>query len=309
MLRTCATRIKPLAKIHFSATCSIPITATTTTTKTLLRKKCTLFEARIPASSRSTFDVNSTTNTINTTKRTFFSTSLKRRAVAGVTEEKTPPPPPPPKSSRKGPHPLALLAVASVGVSFYLVLVRTRGGPGSGKGTQSENLVKDFGFIHLSAGDLLRIEKERPGSKYGDLIDRLMKAGEIVPMEITIALLEQAMRESGGKRFLIDGFPRKMDQAMKFEEDVVEAHSILYFDCPEEVMLERLLNRGKTSGRVDDNIDSIRKRFITFKQQSYPVVEYYQRQGKVHSISCVDSPELVYQKVKKIFNEEFNENK
>ncbi|CAG8538233.1 3676_t:CDS:2 [Ambispora gerdemannii] len=297
MLRTCATRIKPLAKTHLA-----------TTTKILIRKKCTLSDTRIPMASRSTIttcNIINSTNAINATKRTFFSTPLKRRAAA---EGATPPPPSPPKS-RKGPHPLALLAVASVGFSFYLVLVRTRGGPGSGKGTQSENLVKDFGFIHLSAGDLLRAEQQRPDSLYGELIDKAIKAGEIVPMEITIVLLEQAMRESGGKRFLIDGFPRKMDQAIKFEEDVVEAHSVLFFDCPEKVMLERLLERGKTSGRADDNLDSIRKRFITFKQQSYPVVEYYQKQSKVHSISCEDSPDTVYQEVKKTFNAEFNENK
>ncbi|KAG9306633.1 hypothetical protein G9A89_004180 [Geosiphon pyriformis] len=254
-----------------------------------------------------------------------------------------------PPSIRRGPNPFALLGVASLGFAVYLLLLRTRetekkekemvdiaktvlnesqtvtspkkftkddvtvvfvlGGPGSGKGTQSENLVKDYGFIHLSAGDLLRAEQQRSGSKYGELIDNCIKSGEIVPMEITIALLEQAMRETGGKRFLIDGFPRAMDQAIKFEEDVVEAHSVLYFDCTEKVMLERLLNRGKTSGRADDNIDTIRKRFKTFLEQSYPVVEYYKNLGKVHSILCDDSPEVVYTRVKKIFNDEFNENK
>lgn len=67
---------------------------------------------------------------------------------------------------------------------------------------------------------MLRAELQRPNSKYGDLISNYMKEGKIVPMEITIALLEQAMRESGAKRFLIDGFPRAMDQAIKFEDDV-----------------------------------------------------------------------------------------
>ncbi|KAF9907778.1 hypothetical protein BX616_000336, partial [Lobosporangium transversale] len=92
------------------------------------------------------------------------------------------------------------------------------GGPGVGKGTQCANLVRDFGFVHLSAGDLLRAEQERPGSQYGDLIRSYIKEGKIVPMEVTIALLENAMLASGQTRFLIDGFPRKMDQALKFEE-------------------------------------------------------------------------------------------
>ncbi|CAG8538253.1 3677_t:CDS:2 [Ambispora gerdemannii] len=189
-----------------------------------------------------------------------------------------------------------------------VMVVFVLGGPGSGKGTQSEKLVKDFGFIHLSAGDLLRAEQQRPDSLYSELIAKTIRDGEIVPSELTIALLEQSMRESGGKRFLIDGFPRKMDQAIKFEEDVIEAHSVLFFDCSEEVMLERLLERGKTSGRADDNIETIQKRFISFKQQSYPVIEYYQKLGKVHSISCEDLPDIVYQKVKNIYNEVFDEN-
>jgi UMP-CMP kinase len=159
------------------------------------------------------------------------------------------------------------------------------GGPGSGKGTNCARLVKDFGFVHLSAGDLLREEQERPGSEYGDLIRHHIKEGLIVPKEVTIALLRNAMKASGKTRFLIDGFPRAMDQALKFEEIVVEGKAVLYFECPEEVMLERLLNRGKTSGRADDNIESIRKRFKTFRDTSYPVIEYYEKQNKVFKAS------------------------
>lgn len=122
------------------------------------------------------------------------------------------------------------------------------GGPGAGKGTQCERLVKDYGFVHLSAGDLLRAEQNRTGSQYGDLIKSYIKEGKIVPSEITIALLENAMKaalkvEGNGKvesdgveysvgekheskwkdgkgRFLVDGFPREMGQAVKFDESV-----------------------------------------------------------------------------------------
>jgi hypothetical protein len=100
-----------------------------------------------------------------------------------------------------------------------------------GKGTQSSLLVEKYNFSHLSAGDLLRAEQERPGSEYGELIQTCIREGTIVPMRVTIKLLENAMRatlesksgsgwEAGKGRFLIDGFPRKMDQALKFEEDV-----------------------------------------------------------------------------------------
>ena len=135
------------------------------------------------------------------------------------------------------------------------------GGPGAGKGTQCSNLVRDYGFKHLSAGDLLREEQERPGSEFGEMIKSYIKDGKIVPMEVTIQLLENAMRatidENGIRKFLIDGFPRKMDQAIKFEEVVVPSKFTLFFDCPEETMRSRLLKRGETSGRSDDNEESI----------------------------------------------------
>lgn len=85
------------------------------------------------------------------------------------------------------------------------------GGPGSGKGTQCANLVRDYGFKHLSAGDLLREEQDRPGSEFGDMIKTYIKEGQIVPMEVTIQLLENAignaMEKESKKKFLIDGTP------------------------------------------------------------------------------------------------------
>lgn len=130
-------------------------------------------------------------------------------------------------------------------------------------------------------------------------------------MEVTIVLLENAMLEAIEKnkqtRFLIDGFPRKLDQAVKFEEvvsnslcwlpsitpclplhtkwQVVPCQFVLYFECPEEVLLKRLLKRGESSGRIDDNIESIKKRFHVFADTSFPVIEEYEKQGKVHKVS------------------------
>lgn len=150
------------------------------------------------------------------------------------------------------------------------------GGPGAGKGTQCANLVRDYKFTHLSAGDLLRAEQDRPDSEFGQLIKDYIKDGKIVPMEVTVQLLENAMtdvvkKQDGTGKFLIDGFPRKMDQALKFEETVVPSKFVLFFDCPEAEMQKRLLNRGKTSGRSDDNEESIKKRFKTFVETSMPV--------------------------------------
>ncbi|KAJ3500839.1 hypothetical protein NM208_g17060 [Fusarium decemcellulare] len=183
------------------------------------------------------------------------------------------------------------------------------GGPGAGKGTQCAKLVEGHGFTHLSAGDLLRAEQQREGSQYGDLIKDYIKNGLIVPMEVTIALLENAMTEviqksgSSKGRFLIDGFPRKMDQAVKFEETVCPAKLVLFFDCPEAVMEERLLQRGQTSGRSDDNAESIRKRFRTFIETSMPVVDEYEKQGKVIKVDATPTPNEVFATTEKVLNE------
>ncbi|KAL4889264.1 UMP-CMP kinase [Aspergillus ambiguus] len=189
------------------------------------------------------------------------------------------------------------------------------GGPGSGKGTQSTNLVRDYGFAHLSAGDLLRAEQVRDGSQYGDLIKTYIREGKIVPMEITVALLSNAMaailaeREqqpgggaTGKARFLIDGFPRKLDQAVFFEDTVCPSEMTLFLDCPEEVMEQRLLKRGETSGRDDDNAESIRKRFRTFVETSMPVVEAFEAQNKVVSVSATGSVDEVYARIREGFH-------
>ncbi|KIO32455.1 hypothetical protein M407DRAFT_241372 [Tulasnella calospora MUT 4182] len=193
------------------------------------------------------------------------------------------------------------------------------GGPGVGKGTQCANLVRDYGFVHLSAGDLLRAEQNREGSEYGQLIRDYIREGQIVPMEVTVKLLENAIREAlenpkpdagagwsdGQGRFLIDGFPRKMDQALKFDESVCPSAFVLFFKCSEEVMLQRLLERGKTSGREDDNVESIKKRFRTFEETSMPVVEMYREKGKTVELDAEKTIPEVYVDVKKAMDAKF----
>ena len=179
-----------------------------------------------------------------------------------------------------------------------VTVVYMLGGPGSGKGTQSMHLVQDYGFTHLSAGDLLREEQDREGSEFGEMIKQYIKDGAIVPMEVTVKLLENAMHsklgDSGKGRFLIDGFPRKMDQATFFEQSVCHSTCTLFLDCPEDVMRERLLNRGKTSGRSDDNEESIVKRFRTFVETSMPVVTHFKEEDRVIEVSAVGSELDVY---------------
>ena len=183
---------------------------------------------------------------------------------------------------------------------FDPVVAFVLGGPGSGKGTQCANIVSNYGYTHLSAGDLLRAEKAR-GSPQGQMIEGHMRAGTLVPQEVTIRLLQAAMENSGAKKFLIDGFPRAMDQAEAFEALIGPPSFVLFFDCPEEEMRKRLLSRGQTSGRVDDNEDAIVKRFRTFQERSLPVVGHYEKMSLVHRISAVPPPSVVFQQVRKAF--------
>jgi len=197
--------------------------------------------------------------------------------------------------------PLASTNVSPAFDPTKVTVVYILGGPGSGKGTQSANLVRDYGFVHLSAGDLLREEQDKEGSEYGQLIKDYIKDGKIVPMEITVKLLENAIRSKMSKdtadKFLIDGFPRKMDQAVFFEQSVCPSRCTLFLDCPEDVMRERLLNRGKTSGRSDDNEESIIKRFRTFVETSMPVVDMFEKEDKVVKVSAVGDVGEIYERI------------
>lgn len=192
--------------------------------------------------------------------------------------------------------------------SDQVTVVFVLGGPGAGKGTQCSRLVKDYHFIHLSAGDLLRAEQNREGSQFGSLINHYITEGLIVPQEITITLLKNSIEENykkGNTKFLVDGFPRKMDQAITFEEIIVPSKFVLFFDCPEDVMLKRLMERGKTSGRVDDNVESIKKRFKTFEETSMPVINMFASKNKVIKINCDQSVDEVYNDVQKNIKDRF----
>lgn len=163
--------------------------------------------------------------------------------------------------------------------------------------------MRDYHFTHLSAGDLLRAEQDRPGSEFGQLIKDYIKDGKIVPMEVTVQLLENAITDvvkgaDGKGKFLIDGFPRKMDQALKFEETVCPSRFVLFFDCPEKEMEKRLLERGKTSGRSDDNAESIKKRFKVFEETSMPVIDYFEEQGRVVKVLATKTPDEVYKETR-----------
>lgn len=117
--------------------------------------------------------------------------------------------------------------------------------------------------MHLSAGDLLRAERDS-GSETGEMIQRYISEGNIVPVEVTVGLLKAAMEKSGATRFLVDGFPRNEDNLMgwqKIMDPLADVEFVLFYDTDDETRLGRLLKRAETSGRTDDKKDVIMKRF------------------------------------------------
>jgi adenylate kinase len=159
------------------------------------------------------------------------------------------------------------------------------GPPGSGKGTQSERLTERFGLIHLSTGNLLREEIVKQ-SRLGLEAKSFMDNGQLVPDWVVIGMIRSAIANNPqAKGFLFDGFPRTVAQAQALDELLAEnqseIHTVLALQVAQEELVDRLLNRGKTSGRSDDiNEDIIRARIMEYENKTSPVAGYYEQFGK-----------------------------
>ena len=182
--------------------------------------------------------------------------------------------------------------------SEKMKIVFVLGGPGSGKGTLCQRIQQeDPQFQHLSAGDLLREERQR-GGELAAQINKIINEGGIVPAETTIELLKNAMVASGCKKFLIDGFPRNHENmTVWFDKmnDMCTIQLVLNLDLSEAIMTERILERGKTSGRTDDNAVAIKKRLATFNNDTVPVLKAFYLSGKLRTISSQPPPGVVFQ--------------
>lgn len=179
---------------------------------------------------------------------------------------------------------------------FNLILF---GPPGSGKGTQSEKIVKRFGMIHLSTGNLLRQEiadKTSLGMEAKNFMDK----GQLVPDEVVIAMIASCLEKNpDAKGFLFDGFPRTIAQAEALDRLLAYKKTsickVMALDVDEDELVKRLLKRGETSGRSDDlNEEVIRKRFAVYKNETEPVAEYYKQQGKLENIKGVGTVDEIF---------------
>ena len=176
------------------------------------------------------------------------------------------------------------------------------GPPGAGKGTQSENIIKKYGLVHLSTGDIFRfnIKNETP---LGNLAKSFMDKGELVPDEVTIRMLEsEVQKQSRPKGFIFDGFPRTDNQAEAldvFLESKGTAISLMIaLEVPENELVTRLLLRGKDSGRPDDqNEEIIHIRIREYNKKTAPLKDFYTKQGKFRGINGIGSIEDIFSRI------------
>lgn len=166
-------------------------------------------------------------------------------------------------------------------------------------------IAKEFGIAHLSAGELLRRE-QNSGSENGKLIDSFLRDGKIVPVALSLALLKQEILGREEQRYLIDGFPRNHDNLQGWLAAMPEAcelEAVVCVTCPEEVLERRILQRGLTSNRTDDNLETLRKRFATYRRDSLPVIDWFRRAAGSGNFSFLhidgDLPrEAVYRQIR-----------
>ena len=173
------------------------------------------------------------------------------------------------------------------------------GPPGAGKGTQSQKLIDKYNLVHLSTGDLLRSEIAA-GTELGLKAKALMDQGILVPDEVVIGMIDNKLKENknaGG--FIFDGFPRTVPQAEGLDrlmaENGTEITCMIALEVDEEELTKRLLLRGKSSGRPDDqNEELIRKRVQEYNNKTTPVANYYEKQGKFFSVHGIGEIEEIF---------------
>ena len=185
---------------------------------------------------------------------------------------------------------------------YYMFNLVLFGPPGAGKGTQAEKLMYKYQLKHLSTGDLLRAEIEQK-TDLGLKAKKLMDQGELVPDEVVIGMIEHQLdQNSNSKGFIFDGFPRTAAQAEALDS-LLNNHNtsismMISLEVEENELTRRLLDRGKVSGRSDDqNADIIHNRIVEYKNKTAPVKSYYDKQGKCVVIDGIGSIEQIFHRL------------
>ena len=178
------------------------------------------------------------------------------------------------------------------------------GPPGAGKGTQAIKSVEKYKLVHLSTGDIFRANI-KGGTELGKLAKSYMDAGNLVPDEVTIKMLESEVnKQTSPKGFIFDGFPRTTAQAQALDKFLLSKNlsitMTLALEVDEEELTKRIILRGKESGRVDDqNEEIVRNRVKEYNNKTAPLKDFYSKQGKLRTVYGIGSIEEIFEKLSK----------
>ena len=177
------------------------------------------------------------------------------------------------------------------------------GGPGSGKGTQSDNLISHYNLFHISTGDVLR-DHIRRGTDLGNTANSYISKGKLIPDDLMVSILEQVLidnAQAAADGVIFDGFPRTIPQAEALNEMLQKrgnkGNIVVGLEVPDEELTERLLKRGLESGRSDDNRETIAKRLEVYHSQTAPLKAFYQNQGIYAAINGIGTIDSIFQSI------------
>ena len=184
---------------------------------------------------------------------------------------------------------------------FNLVIF---GGPGSGKGTQSDLLIAEYGLFHISTGEVLRDQISR-GTELGKIADSFISGGNLIPDELMISILEKTLDENAEKvekGVILDGFPRTIEQAKAlknmFEHRGSKLNIVIGLEVEDSELINRLIKRGEQSGRSDDNLETITKRLEVYHKQTSPLRDFYINEGLYAKINGSGSVNEIFANIK-----------
>lgn len=178
------------------------------------------------------------------------------------------------------------------------------GAPGSGKGTQSAKIIEDYGLHHISTGEVLRDHIKRE-TELGKIAQKYISEGQLIPDDLMISILDDVLEKEAKDKpgVIFDGFPRTIPQAEALkgllQKRGTDLHAVVGLEVPDDELVERMLLRGKETGRADDNLDTIQKRLKVYHSQTSPLRDYYQNEGKYLKINGAGSIDSIYGEIAK----------
>ncbi len=181
------------------------------------------------------------------------------------------------------------------------------GPPGAGKGTQSEGIIAKYKLSHLSTGDLFR-KHLKEGTPLGKLAQQYMDAGNLVPDQVVIDMVDDRIKSDRKVNgYIFDGFPRTVAQAEALDKLMNGKNNpiscMIALEVNQDELVKRLLNRGKTSGRTDDQDEAkIQNRITVYQKETIPVADYYKKQGKYNAIPGVGTIEEIFANISRVID-------